>query len=78
MRGTAKRTTFLPLKTSSVVISVTPSAVLYLEVAAGSLSPTLIVIDFLLRAGRMEIAVWSACCLCETFDLPCRSTHGDN
>lgn len=41
--GTAKRTTRLPLKSSSVVTSTGPSAVFSLKVALGSLSPTAMV-----------------------------------
>src|SRR5467141_719125 len=39
--GTANSTTFLPLKMSSVVMGLGPSAVITVNVALGSLSPTL-------------------------------------
>src|SRR5690606_27334765 len=42
--GTANSTTFLPLNSSSVVISAMPSLPRYLNLADGTLSPTLIVI----------------------------------
>src|SRR5260370_17696545 len=44
--GTAKSTTFLPLKNSSVVTSLTPSGVISLNFADGTLSPTLMVMAF--------------------------------
>src|SRR6185437_7923685 len=39
--GTANKATFLPLKISSVVLGLGPSAVIVRNVALGSLSPTL-------------------------------------
>ena len=42
--GTANSTTFLPLNSSSVVISAMPSLPRYLNFADGTLSPTLMVI----------------------------------
>src|SRR5690348_15521000 len=44
--GSAKSTTFLPLKISSVVMSLGPSAVIRLSLPDGIRSPTLIVIAF--------------------------------
>src|SRR5262245_35119208 len=40
--GTANSTTFLPLKSSSLVLGLGPSAVITMNVAAGTRSPTLI------------------------------------
>ena len=53
--GTANRTTFLPLKISSVEISFGPSAVATISFMDGILSPTLIVMDFLLPRGFKQI-----------------------
>src|ERR1035437_10209051 len=47
--GTANRATFLPLKMSSVVLGLGPSAVITRNVALGRRSPTLIGMDVLLR-----------------------------
>ena len=54
--GTAKRTTFLPLKISSVEISFGPSAVATISFMDGIVSPTLIVMGTLLsaRVSRMS------------------------
>src|SRR5476651_1188213 len=53
--GTANRATFLPLKISSVVLGLGPSAVITRKVAVGSLSPTLMGMDVLLCfAGFLE------------------------
>src|SRR5262249_62418712 len=49
--GTANSTTFFPLNTSSVVLHAGPSAVITLNFASGTRSPTLMAITILSRAG---------------------------
>jgi len=52
--GTANRATFLPLKMSSVVLGLGPSAVMTRNVALGRRSPTLIAMGFLLRCVALS------------------------
>src|SRR3954467_9035545 len=58
--GTAKSTTFLPLKISSVEISFGPSAVATISFMDGMVSPTLIVMNVLLPA-RCETGLPQYC-----------------
>src|ERR1035437_5251341 len=55
--GTANRATFLPLKMSSVVLGLGPSAVMTRNVALGRRSPTLIGMDVLLRCVALRCVV---------------------
>src|ERR1700712_151537 len=56
--GTANKTTFLPLKISSVEISFGPSAVATINFMDGIVSPTLIVIELLLPRGFQTYLPW--------------------
>src|ERR1700761_4341802 len=54
--GTAKRTTFLPLKISSVEISFGPSGVATISFMDGIVSPTLIVMNYFSHTGFRSVA----------------------
>src|SRR5258708_2196150 len=56
--GTANSTTFLPLKSSSVVIGFGPSAVITVNVPLGTLSPTLIAMTCFL-SPRYGDRIWA-------------------